>query len=270
MRDEAMRHSESEAIRGIRDWVSSRLGMDLGDAQSATFRGRIEHFCRHRGETPSAVLEAIRHSDRSTVTAVVDFVSTTHTFFFREPSSFDLLARVILPSLPSSGPLRLWSAAASSGEEAYSIAMTALTALGAGATRVRVLGTDVNARQIDEAERGVYAPVQFGPVARPELRLLETVGDMRVVPEPIKAMCSFRRLNLARVPWPFAQKFHVIFLRNVLYYFTAETRRTVVEACYDAVVPGGWLVTSLTEPMRGIESRWKPMGPACFRKVTPQ
>lgn len=258
---------EPAAIRSIREWVTDRLGMAFGGAQSTHFRTRIEHLCRDRGETPSVMLRAIRVADRRAVAAVVDIASTTHTFFFREPTSFDFLSRTIIPSLPAEGPLRFWSAATSSGEEAYSMALTAWSTLGTGAERVRVLGTDVNARQISEAERGIYAPVQLGPVARPELRWLETAGPSRAVPSFVKSMCSFRRLNLARVPWPFSQRFHVIFLRNVLYYFTVETRRTVVEACFDAVVPGGWLVTSLTEPMLGLETRWTQVDAACFRKV---
>ena len=72
--------------------------------------------------------------------------------------------------------------------------------------------------------------------------------------------------RLTERPWPFEQRFHVTFLRNVLYYFAPPTRRAVVEACFDAAEPGGWLVTSLTEPMLDLVTRWTQVRPGVFRR----
>jgi hypothetical protein len=114
-------------------------------------------LCRGLRLEPEELLEGLVRERRSLVVGVAETLSTNHTAFFREPEAFDMLRNIILPTLPVDGPLRIWSAAASSGEEAYSIAFALRDELGPSALqRVRILGTDLSQRQIHAAERAHY------------------------------------------------------------------------------------------------------------------
>jgi chemotaxis protein methyltransferase CheR len=93
------------------------------------------------------------------------------------------------------------------------------------------------------------------------------LGQFAVVPE-VRNMCTVRRLNLTSDTWPFEQKFHLIFLRNVLYYFDPPLRVQILERCYDVTEPGGYLITSLTEPLLDLKTRWKAKGSAIYWKPT--
>ncbi len=91
------------------------------------------------------------------------------------------------------------------------------------------------------------------------------MGQYQVVPE-IRRMCTFRRLNLKAAPYPFAKGFHVIFCRNILYYFDRPHQVQILEQLYDAAEPGGWLLTSVTETVRDLGTRWQPVMNAVYRR----
>lgn len=258
-------NTDDEALRSLRVWVAQRLGL-VFDTQLETFEQRIFAYCRRRRVTLAELVLDLERESEAAVVGIAEAVSTNHTAFFREPEAFDVLRTVILPTLPQGEPWRLWSAAASSGEEAYSLAFTIRDTLDPmEASRVRILGTDLARRQVQRAETGRY-PRFLHPADAAFTRRFEIDGADLVVPERVRAMCVFRTLNLARQPWPFSQQFHVVFLRNVLYYFHPDVQRRVVEACYDVTTPGGWLVTSLTEPLLNLRTRWERIGPGVHRR----
>ena len=84
---------------------------------------------------------------------------------------------------------------------------------------------------------------------------------------PCRGIVTFRRLNLTRAPWPFTQRCHVIFLRNVLYYVEREAREQIMASTWDHAEPGAWLITSLTEPLFDVKTRWQAVRPAIYRKA---
>lgn len=256
---------QGSALRAIRRWVNERLGLQF-DRQLQMFQSRVLALCRGLRLEPEELLEGLVRERRSFVVGVAETLSTNHTAFFREPEAFDMLRNTILPTLPIEGPLRIWSAAASSGEEAYSIAFALRDELGASALqRVRILGTDLSQRQIHAAERAHY-PRFLLPHDQAFAARFLVEDDDYVVPADIRSMCVFRTLNLMRGPWPFHQRFHVVFLRNVLYYFDRDVQERVVEACYDVTTAGGWLVTSLTEPLLDLETRYVRVCPGLYRR----
>ncbi len=259
---------QDESLEAIRTWVSEQLGLHFEHERAPMFGQRLAALGKKLGLTFAQIRAGLDRGERDLAIALAEELSTNHTMFLREPESFALLTETILPSLPTTGELRMWSAAASSGEEAYSIAICASELLGPlAAERVRILGTDISERQIRHAERGVFERRSVAEHAPRLLPYFEAVGParLRVRPE-IAAMCVFRRLSLTQERWPFQLRFHVIFLRNVLYYFDAEVRRRVLEACFRAAEPGGWLVTSVTEPMLNTQTSWVRLGPAVLRK----
>jgi chemotaxis protein methyltransferase CheR len=236
-------------------------------ASSALLRGRIAMAFGAGEHVFSDVLSATLRGDPKVISRLAEATSTNHTAFFREPDTFDALAREILPSLPQGEALRLWSAAASSGEESYSMAIVADSVLGEDASRVRILGTDISERQLRVAEQAVYARDAVTLVPDRLRNAFVDGDDLSVrVAARIRQRCVFRRLNLVAQPWPFAKQFHVIFLRNVLYYFDPQVRQQVIEACFDVAAPRGWLVLGLSEPLLDVQTRWTPAGPGLFRK----
>jgi len=256
-----------DAVVALEQWVRGNFGISYTLDQRELFVSRIAAMCREHGCDPGVLLLRLMGGEHAMILRLAEAVSTNHTLFFREEEVFDYLVETILPGL-APGPVRLWSAAASSGDEAYTLAIVASERLVGAAARVKILGTDLSERQVRAAEQAVYPLVQLQRVS-PERRRRwfrpAGLGQFAVAPE-LRAMCTFRRLNLTQRPWPFEQRFHVIMLRNVLYYFDPSTRRALVEACYDAAEPGGWLITSLTEPMLDLTTRWTAVRPGVFRR----
>lgn len=256
-----------EELTRIRDWVRTHFGISFAADKGLVFEQRLRDFLGTHRVTASELLNRMHANDRQLALRFAEAMSTNYTYFFREPESFDFVQRSIFE--PARAPLRIWCAAASSGDEPYSLAMLAREHFGASADHmVRTLGTDLSERQLKSAELGVYPVHQLAQLGAPRLqRWMRAVGLSQFeVADELKKMCTFRRLNLTSETWPFEQKFHVIFLRNVLYYFDPPLRLQILERCYDVTEPGGWLVTSLTEPLIDIKTRWKQVGSAIHWK----
>jgi chemotaxis protein methyltransferase CheR len=149
--------------------------------------------------------------------------------------------------------------------------MLAAEALGPeqAASAVSILGTDISAPVVKQAESAVYGAAHLEQT--PEYFLTRYFvpvggGEFKVSPH-IQKMCTFRRLNLKVQPFPFRRPFDVIFCRNVLYYFDRGQQRRTLEALYEAAEPGGWLLTSVTESVRDLNTRWCWVGGGIYRKA---
>jgi chemotaxis protein methyltransferase CheR len=198
-------------------------------------------------------------------------VSTNHSYFFREEKVVQFLKEQILPTLPAEGKWRLWSAASASGEEAYTLAIILAEALGPEQARkkVSILGTDIDRSVLERAEHGVYNELSLEKVPlHLRRRYFHSVGSGKwYIDSALKQMCIFRQLNLMSAPWPFRNDFHVILCRNVLYYFDPEHQRDLTERLYDVTVPSGWLITSVTEPVQILKTRWQPVASGVYCKT---
>jgi chemotaxis protein methyltransferase CheR len=260
---------DPEVVATLRRWVETHFGIRFAPGQEDSFGSRLEGYCRAHAITAEALQGRLSGGDRALVLGLAEAMSTNYTTFFREPEIFTFLGETILPTLPTQEPARFWSAASSSGEEAYSLAIYLQERLGemAASARVRILGTDISERHVRSAEEGIFSTQKLEQLDPSRRRSFDPlgIGQWRASAS-LRRMCTFRRMNLTQPTWPFEQRFHVIFLRNVLYYFAASMRRSVVEACYDAAEPGAWLITSLTEPMLDMSTRWSQLRPAIFRK----
>jgi chemotaxis protein methyltransferase CheR len=251
----------------LHDWVERHSGIVLAGGRSESFRIRVEALCQNERATPEQMLTRLERGDARVAMMIADAATTNYTQLFREREAFQLLADQVYPTLDP-GPVRMWSAATSTGEEAYSLAIHAAYNLGPGTFgRVKVLGTDLSARHIETAEAGVYETARMPDLTPGERLAFEPLSDShwRVRP-PYRDMCTFRRLNLLAPHWPFTQAFHVIFCRNVLYYFDSASRHRVLEAMYDVTAAGGWLITSFTDPTSDVRTRWSSVQPGVFRR----
>ena len=177
-------------------------------------------------------------------------LTTNLTAFFREQHHFDILSS-LLRSKPAGTPWRIWCNAASTGEEPYSIVITALEALGANAP-VKLTASDIDSRVLATAAQGVYRLDNVKGLSTERLQRFflrgkgANAGLLRAKPELTKAI-DFISVNLIRDDWPFREPFDVVFCRNVMIYFDAPTQRAVLERIHRVLKPGGMLFVGHAE-----------------------
>lgn len=194
----------------------------------------------------------------------VERITTHETYFFREQFQLDGFCREIVPALrrgPTAGrrgPV-VWSAGCSTGEEAYTIAMLLTEGAPVGAAAGEVVGTDISRKVLAGAQQAVYGQASFRTTAdEVRDRWFEPVGpgQWRVAPA-IRRMCSFVPLNLMDTArYAALGRLDVIFCRNVLMYLSSPARHRIVEAFYDALVPGGYLLLGHSESLLNVTTRF--------------
>ena len=200
----------------------------------------------------------------------VDLLTTNETFFFREKPHFDLLLK-LLQQHPRR-PLRLWSAACSSGEEVYSLAMILNEGLGKG-THWEVVGSDLCRQALDKAKQAVY-PLQRTeslPTEWLNRYCLKGVGDMEGlfrVRQELRQHTRFECLNLNIPLPPTLGSFDIIFLRNMLIYFDPKTKQQILERIITQLKPGGLLFVGHSEGLHSINLPVTSYAPAVYRKTT--
>jgi chemotaxis protein methyltransferase CheR len=185
----------------------------------------------------------------------INSLTTNYSYFFRDKIHFSLLARYLHARGPYQPELRLWSAAASTGEDAYSMAMVLLENQAFLPADTRILATDISLRALRIAEEGIYpAGALRGRVDPRDLtRYFVSLGAQGYrAGERLRSLISFRYLNLLS-EFPFTRQMDVVFLRNVLIYLGAEEKRDVLQRIYACIRPGGILALGLSESLVGIE-----------------
>jgi chemotaxis protein methyltransferase CheR len=257
---------QADPLRSIQTWVHKNLGIYYPEHKLNMLEGRLVQLCTmHKFATVAELYQALLRSPSSGIALdLAHAVSTNHTAFFREVETFNFFMRSILPTM--SGPFRLWSAAASTGEESYTLAMMLAHALSLPVAQERcsILGTDISAEVIKAAEAGCYR--QADGIPKDYHGYLVSHARGVAIHPGVRRLCLFRRLNLLKEPWPFRQQFHVILSRNVLYYFDAKEQENLLRRYHAQTKPGGWLLTSVTESLRGLDTPWKMVQPGIYRK----
>ena len=207
----------------------------------------------------------------------MDLISTNHTKFFREPDHFSFLVKQALPALlprlaASGSPLRVWSAAASSGEEPYTIAIVLAEYLRANPSMEwEIIASDISKRMLAEAKQGIYRMDAVKPVP-PELlkRYFQKgigvrAGTCRIKPV-IQERVRFERINLFQAQYPVHAKQHVIFCRNVMIYFDPPSRATAVQRLTRHLSSGGYLVVGHSESLLGIRHGLQPIKQGIYQR----
>lgn len=268
----------------VRDLIHSRTGICLSEAKGAAVGLRL---IRRLGLDPAG---SPRHLARRLAASaaeteawdqIVDLVTTNTTHFFREREHFDLLGRDILHDRMAATAqgrkrLKVWSAAASEGDEAWSAAMTLAEAQRLGADfDFAILGTDLSARVLGVAARGVYPLARLDAVPGALRRRYLLASDLpehaqtrRIAPE-LRAKVRFRTLNLTDPSYPVDRDIDVIFLRNVLIYFSDDIKRRVIAQLAAHLAPGGWLLVGHAESMTVRHPDLRQIRPTVYRKVAP-
>ena len=218
-----------------------------------------------------------RQGQKQEIVHLIDVVTTNKTDFFREPGHFELLVQKAIPSILASNengrPLLVWSAACSTGEEPFTLAMILNDyALGHPGFYFRVLATDISTAVLAKAQLGVYSLEVVRPVPadmRRKYFMRSRDPDskvLRVVPE-LRRQVEFRRLNFMDTDFGLTDKAHIIFCRNVLIYFDRPTQEKILQRLTRYLVPGGYLFVGHAETLHDIDVPVTPVAPALYRKT---
>lgn len=231
--------------------VAGRLSKRLKALQLSSFGAYWQHLRRDAGEKQTAV----------------DLLTTNETYFFREPRHFDFLRERVLPGHSRRRPFRLWSAACSSGEEAYSAAMLLSDTLGKSGWEI--LASDISTEVLGKARAGRYPMARTDKIPQECLKRYclrgvgEAAGSLMVDPA-LSSKVNFRQINL-NTRLPDVGLFDVIFLRNVMIYFNAETKQQVVARLRACLRPGGYLIIGHSETLNGFQSELEVVMPSVYR-----
>jgi chemotaxis protein methyltransferase CheR len=261
----------SEQFTEISHLIYRQCGIHLKTGKEALVRARLAKRLRALSiGSIDAYMDLVGSDEgRGEIGLLVDAMTTNKTNFFREGAHFDFLGRSVLAELPDRH-LRFWSAACSSGEEPYTLAMVLREALPDIDRRdFLVLATDISQRMLDVARQGVYSAERVREVpVELRSRYFERTGRG---PGEVQVKSSLRDLvrlgwlNLMQ-PWPMKGPFHVIFCRNVMIYFDRPTQQKLVNRFWNILAPGGFLFVGHSEGLSAIKHEFRYVKPAVYRK----
>lgn len=268
-----------QAFAFLAELVYDRSRIRLGSDKQALVAGRLGPRLQSLGCT--SFDDYVRLLDSAAgeeeIGAVIDLISTNHTQFFREPAHFEILRERVLPLLAdraggSGRELRIWSAAAASGEEAYSLAIVlAEFCRGRPGHEWRVFASDISRRMLVACRQGIY---EAGKVELPDPQWLPRhfqegigvrEGFYRVRPE-LRRRVVTTHVNLFQDAYPVPGELDVIFCRNVMIYFDVDSRRVLVDRLFRQLAPGGFLFVGHSESLLGLGARFKAAWPSVYVK----
>ncbi len=254
-----------EDYRAFQSFLEQASGIVLGDNKEYLVASRLSGLLRENGLSGLRdLLERLRRSgDIRLRTAVIDAMTTNETFWFRDISHFRLLTARILPTAAVNGrrPVRIWSSACSSGQEPYSISMTVQEFNGRNPGRlpgdVEIVATDLSTKVLAQARKGVYCgmAVSRGLEAEQRRRFFQPQGDCLEVRPEVRRRIQFREINLTS-SYALLGRFDVIFCRNVLIYFSADSKADILQRMAQALNPGGYLFLGSTESLSAHSDRF--------------
>lgn len=201
----------------------------------------------------------------------IDYLTTNETYFFREPKHFEFLKSEIIGEMNSGTNFNVWSAASSTGEEAYSIAMVLAEKFGLHSDW-RIFGTDINSDVVNQAKQGLYPIQESEKISRDYLReyclkgVREQSGTM-LMDSKIKRHINFQRLNLNDKWAENISNFDIVFLRNIMIYFNLETKQRLVDKIADKIKPGGYMFIGHSETLNNVTDRFKIIRPSICQKI---
>jgi chemotaxis protein methyltransferase CheR len=257
----------------FRDMIFSVAGISMMPTKMPLVAGRLGKRLKHYGfKSYRDYFQFISEPDnRGELQVAIDLLTTNETYFFREAKHFDFLRENMLSKRLPSRPYRVWSAASSSGEEAYSIAMLLADCLGDAPWEI--VASDISARVLRKAQEGLYPIVRAKDIPNQYLKrfCLRGTGNYEgefLIDQSIRSRVSFHKINL-NDDLPDLGGFDAIFLRNVMIYFNQETKRQVIERLVPFLRPGGYLLIGHSESLHGIDDTLVSIRPSIYRQACP-
>jgi chemotaxis protein methyltransferase CheR len=253
---------QPEEHKSLAQYVYSLCAITLDESKGYLIESRLASLVEESGCGSYSGLLRRAKSDpsRALERRIVDAITTNETYFFRDAAPFDLLRHKIIPELvdrrarTGAARIRIWSAACSTGQELYSIAILLKELLGdPDRYGVRLLGTDISDDAVSRASRGLFSPVEIsrGLSEAQRTRYFVPAGSQWQIRDEIRAMASFKKLNLM-TDFAALGRFDVIFCRNVAIYFTERDQISLFGRMERALEPDGYLVIGAMESLNGI------------------
>jgi chemotaxis protein methyltransferase CheR len=248
----------------VRDLVHRESAIVLTPGKEYLVEARLLPLAKKAGaaDVSSYVSTLQMRRDRGQQQLVVEALTTNETSWFRDAEPFAVLQNSVVPEILRSRTddrcLRVWSAASSSGQEAYSIAMQLADQLRPTGWRCEILGSDLSEEMLERARKGRYSQLEMnrGMPAPSLVRHFRRAGAEWEISPELRSMVSFRRINLAG-PLPVLPRFDVVFLRNVLIYFDTATKRDILRRVRGVMRPDGYLVLGGAETTLGVDEGWQ-------------
>lgn len=251
-------------------FIFEAAGITLSSAKKALVSGRLaKRLQQYRFGSYAEYFRLLASGEAAAeVQTAVDLLTTNETYFFREPKHFELLRERASAARSLTQPFRVWSAASSTGEEAYSIAMVLADCL--EGSPWEVTGSDISARVLQQARAGHYSMGRTQHIPPSYLRrfCLKGIGAQHgtlLMERSLRARVQFLQVNL-NAALPQLGAFDVIFLRNVMIYFSADTKRRVAGRVLALLKPGGHFYIGHSESLNDITDAVRPLAPSMYRK----
>lgn len=265
---------DSKTFDKFRELVYAKSGIALGPHKASLVSARVARRMRALGMTGhNDYLDAIlRDETGGELVHFLDAISTNVTSFFREADHFEFLKEVLRRwQAEGQTRFRIWCAAASTGEEPYTLAMTALESLGAGVRDLRILATDISTRVLGVCMEGTYAQSKTETIppallSRYFTRFQEGGDSFYSANDELRKVLTFRRLNLAAPPYPMKGPMDVIFCRNVMIYFDEGLRGRLAQEAKRLLRPGGYFVVGHSESLVGSAREFRVIRPSVYQK----
>jgi chemotaxis protein methyltransferase CheR len=251
-------------------FIFEEAGISMADAKKALVTGRLSKRLAAHGLSSFGEYFNLISSGKhpAEVQMAVDLLTTNETYFFREIKHFEFMRTQVLAARSRPQPYRIWSAASSTGEEAYSMAMVLADCM--QTTPWEILGTDISTKVIDGARRALYSMERGRHIPADYLRRFCRKGSgeydgFLLVDRSLRSKVSFRQVNL-NTTLPELGQFDMVFLRNVMIYFNNDTKREVVARVISTIKPGGYFCVGHSESLNDISTAVQMVAPSIYKK----
>lgn len=272
-----------EQFTRLSRFIEGELGIRMPPAKKIMLESRLQKRIRAlRLSSFEDYLEFVFDDEQKDQELIhmIDAVTTNKTDFFRESDHFDFLLHELLPAHLSDGwgtrrPLKAWSAACSTGEEPYTMAMVLSEFMREHSDfSFRILATDISTNALERGRSAVYPEERIGPVPqeyrkRYLLRSKDRSANLVRVKPQLRDLVTFHRLNLMHQEYGIRDRFEVIFCRNVIIYFERPTQYRLLRHLYEYLVPGGYIFLGHSETLTGMDLPLRTVAPTIYRKEGP-
>lgn len=270
-----MEKIQDDEFELIRTYIKDVAGISLGNEKKVLVFGRLKTLVMSKGfdNFKDYYDYLIKSKDNTELIDFIDKLTTNHTYFMRETAHFDYFKDIVLPEMKAKHradkDLRVWCAACSSGEEAYTLAyLIDEVFFGESGWNTEMLATDISTKVLATAMAGIYSNESVSKLDHEIVRKYMKKYDDKhyIFIERLRKNITFRRFNLIEDNYKFRKKLQVIFCRNVMIYFDNPTKIKIIKNFFDILEPGGYLFISQSETLTNLSSDFEYIAPAVYRK----
>ncbi len=243
--------TSSLEIKQVISFVYENSGITLDENKSYLIESRLSPLLKSNTLSSFSQLITKAKTNKPLKQDIINAISTNETYFFRDQRPFDLLKNILIPEIMGTANkrLKIWSAACSTGQEAYSIAMLLKELLFNFTTySIQIHGTDISGEAVNKANSGIYTNFDLSRGLSPLqiTRYFKAEGTNFKISDELRSLCQFREDNILK-PRALPNSYHLALCRNVAIYFNKEDKLTLLEAIHKSLRPGGFLLIGSTE-----------------------